>query len=366
MQDNRKEIFKYIGIFLVAFIVYSVFSDFKYLMQAIQTEYNKEEQTQQLDQYPTVYSYGEHLKEIYTNPMFGIYVYLCTKDSKYKSDVNLFNGIYYEKPTAKVKGNTVQNIFIFDKFPDVDKFKNITEYETLLNAIIGQKPVMGFHRCYVKYLENYANQAYTYDKENQKYIFYYGAGGNWEADSSSTKDFNVEQFDYTGQWGYKPKTNTQTSPQRTETATLENSPALQAQYKAEIEKTINIETAKAKKEIDNAYQEADNLYNNILATGGYTTENYDKLESYCGAIDTPEFWIYVKLIDITKKYVNIGETPSTDFTPTLAEFIEPTLNKYKISNLNKLKELSIYSSQKNKEIELRLNGMRKTIYGDNQ
>ena len=100
MHNNWKEVFKYIGIFLVAFIVYSVFSDFKYIMQAIQTEYDKEKQTQQLDTYPTVNIYAENFKEIFTEPMLGVYVYLCPENSENKTNVSAASGIGYEKPTA--------------------------------------------------------------------------------------------------------------------------------------------------------------------------------------------------------------------------------------------------------------------------
>lgn len=365
-KDEMKKLYIWTGVIIVFFLILC-----SCLPLISKLTENTEQKTQEinkidLNQYPTVYSYGEHLKEIYTNPLFGIYIYLCTTDSKYKSDVNLFNGIYYEKPTAKVKDNTVQNIFIFDKFPDIDKFKNITEYVTLLNAIIEQKPVMGFHRCYVKYLKNYANQAYTYDKENQKYIFYYGAGGNWQADSSSTQDFNVEQFDYTGQWGYKPKTNTQTSPQKTKTATLENSPALQAQYKAEIEKTINIETAKAKKEIDKIYQEADDLYNNIIMTNGYNMENLSTYQIYSHSCEGPVFDVYFKLMNITEKYTGKHKELQTGWYGALANYIEPIMKKYNVSNLNKLSELESYMAEKSNEIETRAKGLYKTMNGENQ
>lgn len=367
MENNQKKITTiliYSGIIfgLVWLVLFLSFNE-----QQAQNNIGGTDINQQLEEYPTVdYVYGANLKEIYSDPLNAIYVYVCPPNSEKKPDLMMAGGISIEKTYAKINNNAVQRIFIFDYLPDMQKFNNVQNTEDLINAIAQQKPIVGFNRIkQPRY--NYYNQSFVYDKQNKKFIFYEGTSyTDWTADSALSGDLIIITDKEAGFWDYKKKTDNQVKTQKANNQTLENSPALQAQYKAEIEKTINIETAKAKKEIDKAYQEADNLYNNILATESYTADNYDKLESYCRAIDTPEFWIYVKLIDITKKYTDIGETPSTDFTPTLAEFIEPTLNKYKISNLNKLKELSIYSSQKNEEIESRLNGLRKTIYGDNQ
>lgn len=164
---------------------------------------NTQRTARETPSYPMVYSHGENLREIFTNPIWGVYIYQCTKNSQNKANVNLFNGIYIDKPTAEVKNQTVQNIFIFDNFPNLETFKNITDYEILLNAIIEQHPVMGFHRCYIKLNRDYYNQAYTYNKETKQYVFYDGAYGNWKATSSSMTDFKVKQSEYLGTWQYK-------------------------------------------------------------------------------------------------------------------------------------------------------------------
>lgn len=331
-----------------------------------------ENKTVNLEQYPTIYSYGENLKEIYTNPIVGVYVYLCTKNSTNKSNVNLFNGIYYEKPTAKVNNNTVQNIFIFDTFPDLGKFKNISDYETLINIIIAQKPIMGFHRCFVKVLNEYYNQAFTYDKNTKQYIFYDGAHGIWTAQSSSNKEFMVQDSsEYTGgMWEYKEKSedkvpNIKQVTSQNNLSTLENSPQLQAQYKAEIEKTINIEAIKAKKEIDRIYNEADNIYRDILSLNVYNNETFDKYEVYSRLIEEPLFGVYIKLIEITKKYTNLKDIPATDFYGALANYIEPVMKNYHIANMSKLTELEKYMVTKSNEIETRLEGIRKAVYEKN-
>lgn len=325
-----------------------------------------------LSKYPTVYSYGENLKEIYSNPLLGIYIYLCNKDSVNKSNVNLLNGIYIEKPTAKVNGNTVQNIFIFDEFPHIEKLDNISDYKTLINTIIEQKPIMGFHRCYVKFIESYYNQAFTYEKDKDQYVFYDGAVGNWRAKSRSNKKFLVQDSsEFTGgMWEYKEKSDVKTSPINHNTSennktTIENSPQLQAQYKAEIEKAINNGVIKAKKEIDKTYKEADEFYTNMISQENYSYENYERYEGYSRILEGQVFGLYMDLINITEKYTKHHEGLATDWYGKLAEYIEPTMKKYHVSNLNKLTELESDMAHKSNEIDIRAQGIYKMVYGNN-
>lgn len=147
--------------------------------------------------------------------------------------------------------------------------------------------------------------------------------------------------------------------------TFENSPALQARYKAEVEKAINTETVKAKKEIDRVYNEADTFYTEILSSGAYTAENFDKLDMYENEIQTPNFNMYLKLINITAKHTGKREVLGTDYYGTLADYIVPIMQKYGVSNLDKLTETDIYMVNKANEIAKRAEGIRKIVYGVN-
>lgn len=368
MKKNNMYKFLLPIIFVVA--CWGLFSIYYTTIQAI--SHTSEENQIDLSQYFSVYSYGDNLKEIYTNPVFGIYIYLCPKNSENKKNVNLFNGIYIDKPTAKVNNNTVQNIFIFDKFPDTEKFENILDYRTLINTIIEQKPIMGFHRCYIKFHENYYNQAFTYEKDRNQYIFYDGAFGNWQAKSSSNKEFTVQDTsEYTGgMWDYKEKKENTSLPSNSDnmqnkSITFEDSPQLQAQYKAEIEKTINNGVIKAKKEIDKEYNEANNFYLSVIENDNYTEETFDKMESYTRGLVDSVFWLYVDLEKITEKYTNKKASLGTDCYWVIADYVEPIMKKYNVNNLNKLTILIEGLDEKYKELETRTEGIRKIIYGEN-
>lgn len=155
---------------------------------------------------------------------------------------------------------------------------------------------------------------------------------------------------------------TQTEPIKKVPQTLENSTQIQAQYRAEIEKTINIEVIKAKKEIDRDYEEANLLYTQIINNDDYTSENYDKYEAYTRALESPVFWLYVKLKDITEKYTGKKENLATDFYGTIANYIEPTMKKYGVSNLNKLTELEEHMAVRYNEIDTKAKGLWDMTY----
>ncbi len=169
------------------------------------------------------------------------------------------------------------------------------------------------------------------------------------------------QFNKTRQEQVKEEPNVNIAEPKEE-ITFDNSPELQAKYKAEIETLINNECAKCKKEIDVDYNNAIDLYSTIFNESDFSTENYTKFESYTRALETPVFWLYVKLIDTTKKYTDIGQTPATDFYPTLAEFIVPILKKYNISNLDKITELVNYMDVRYADIEEKCTTLRKIMY----
>lgn len=171
------------------------------------------------------------------------------------------------------------------------------------------------------------------------------------------------QFNKTQQEQVKDESNVKLAEPKEE-VTFENSSELQAQYKAEIEALINNECAKCKKEIDADYNNAINLYNTIFDESDFSTENYTQFESYTRAMESPVFWLYVKLIDTTKKYTDIGQTPATDFYPTLAEFIIPILKKYNISNLYKITELVNYMDVRYADIEEKCTTLRRIMYPD--
>lgn len=366
MENNQKKITTiliYSGLIfgLVWLVLFLSFNE-----QQAQNNIGGTDINQQLEKYPTVdYVYGANLKEIYSDPLNAIYVYVCPPNSGKKPDLMMAGGISIEKTYAKINNNAVQRIFIFDYLPDMQKFNNVQNTEDLINAIAQQKPIVGFNRIkQPRY--NYYNQSFVYDKQNKKFIFYEGTSyTDWTADSALSGDLIIITDKETGFWDYKKKTDNQVKTQKANNQTLENSPALQAQYKAEIEKTINIETAKAKKEIDKIYQEADDLYNNIIMTNGYNMENLSTYQIYSHSCEGPVFDVYFKLMNITEKYTGKHKELQTGWYGALANYIEPIMKKYNVSNLNKLSELESYMAEKSNEIETRAKGLYKTMNGEN-
>lgn len=150
-----------------------------------------------------------------------------------------------------------------------------------------------------------------------------------------------------------------------QTETLETSLKLQAQYKTEIEKAINNGVIKAKKEIEQNYKEADELYLHIIDDEDYTEENYTKYESYTRAVESPIFWLYLDLIKITEKYTKQHKDLATGYYGTLADYVEPIMKKYHVSNLNKLTEIEADMAHKSNEIDIRAQGIYKMIYDNN-
>lgn len=169
----------------------------------------------------------------------------------------------------------------------------------------------------------------------------------------------------------QPKTeaaieNKSVSPIKKQPETLQTSIQLQAQYKAEIEKAITNGVTKAKNKIDEQYKEADEFYTNMISQENYSSANYEKYESYGRAFESEVFWLYVDLINITEKYTKQHKDLATDYYGTLADYIEPIMKKYHVSNIHKLTELETDMAQKSNEIDIRAQGIYKMVYGTNQ
>ena len=147
--------------------------------------------------------------------------------------------------------------------------------------------------------------------------------------------------------------------------TFENSPALQARYREEIEKVINSETVKVKKEIDKVYNESDALYSQILSNNDFTIRSFEEYESYTMALEEPVFYMYVKLKNITEKHTGKHKELATGYYGALADYVEPIMRKYGVSNINKVAEVETYMANKSQEISTRAEGIRKIVYGVN-
>lgn len=113
------------------------------------------------------------------------------------------------------------------------------------------------------------------------------------------------------------------------------------QYKTEVESIINKEVPKAKQEVYKIYVEAQRNYIN---------RNIDELNDAGSAIGSPEFHLYLKIINLTNTYVYIqNDIPATDYEGELYDFLYPYFVDNKI-DLTKLNELINLCGIKQKEI----------------
>lgn len=160
----------------------------------------------------------------------------------------------------------------------------------------------------------------------------------------------------------KPATKPQPKPVP---VTFENSPALQARYREEIEKVIDTETVKVKKEIDKIYNESDALYSQILSNNDFTIRSFEEYESYTMALEEPVFYMYVKLKNITEKHTRKHKELATGYYGAIADYVEPIMRKYGVSNINKVTEVETYMANKSQEVSTRAEGIRKIVYGVN-
>lgn len=139
---------------------------------------------------------------------------------------------------------------------------------------------------------------------------------------------------------------------------------LSAQYKAEITKTIDKEYPKAIKQVDKIHNEAYQKYLKVLENPkdmdvymDFATNNYDS------AIDTPEFYLFKKLINITNKYIllNKDEIPPVDYSGALYDFMEPYFKDNNIDT-SKIDDLAKYSNQCYHEIEEYYDKSHRVVY----
>ena len=126
----------------------------------------------------------------------------------------------------------------------------------------------------------------------------------------------------------------------------------QAQYKAEIEKYIDVKTPVIKNNIDKSVQNAKNTYLKFINDRNKLNlkEKYlDEIESYRLNVEAEHSGLYIGLFDITSNYVNIKNIlPSTGDLVIIDVFFSPYMENNNISNRNKIHELFIYSAQKDK------------------
>ena len=124
---------------------------------------------------------------------------------------------------------------------------------------------------------------------------------------------------------------------------------LSKQYKAEVTQIIDTQYPVAVHETEQLRTEAHKMYLEVL-------KNKNLYMNYCASnfdmtIDTPEFEIASKIIDITNNYVSIrgDESLCTGYTGSLLDFLDPYFKDNKIDD-SKLKSLSALSNIRYKEI----------------
>ncbi len=130
---------------------------------------------------------------------------------------------------------------------------------------------------------------------------------------------------------------------------------VQKTYANEIETLISNEIGKSLEEVNVWYLKANTIYAQFLKDKNQMKRNYDfvtTLTLYEEDIASPEFDLYSKLIDITKKYDIFIEDkiPATGFAGTLYDFLIPYFKKNSV-NYTKLDELSDDIAIKAEKIE---------------
>ncbi len=127
----------------------------------------------------------------------------------------------------------------------------------------------------------------------------------------------------------------------------------QAEYKAEIEKAIDIEVPKAKEKINKEVQDLKRLYSKIVNNklNNQSQEYYDMVLTQEIVIPFVLAEVYSQIITITSKYKKVTQEFSTDNYAPLEDEIMPYLNSNNI-NITKINELKLYISDKNKQIQI--------------
>lgn len=125
------------------------------------------------------------------------------------------------------------------------------------------------------------------------------------------------------------------------------------QYKAEVESIINKEVPKAKQEVYDIFSQAQKAYKSKSI---YTLNDLDLI------LDSPEYGIHIKIIDVTNKYVNIkNDVPSTDSAGALYDFLYPYFKDNSV-DLTQLTELINLAGKTQKEIDQMTQTLSKILY----
>ena len=133
-------------------------------------------------------------------------------------------------------------------------------------------------------------------------------------------------------------------------------------YVQEVEQLINNDTIQVKKNVDKIYKSSMQIYNTFLKNKNQMKINNDyvnQLDNMIDEVSGANFYLYIKLIDTTDKYISVkNNVPTTDFAGSLHTYIYPYLKKNKIENIDKLDELFSYIAFISKEIE----NIKQSIY----
>ncbi len=118
---------------------------------------------------------------------------------------------------------------------------------------------------------------------------------------------------------------------------------LSKQYKVEIEQLIDERYPIINVQLKDIMNEALLMYNSVLKN----KENYNEFcfNNFDMNIDSPVFYLYKDLIEVTQKYVVINKTniPATDSSGDLYQFLRP----YFIDNKINIKKLVLISKKRN-------------------
>ena len=135
----------------------------------------------------------------------------------------------------------------------------------------------------------------------------------------------------------------------------------QAQYREEVETYIDKQVPILKREINNDVKKAKKTYKKYLYDKNglnLRSEYLDKLHTCWENADSAHTQIYIDLINITKKYVNIdNQIPATGFVQELDLFIMPYLENNNIKNINKIIDLYHLSSYVDEKIFYYINSI---------
>lgn len=229
--------------------------------------------------------------------------------------------------------------------------KNITpnddDYIKLLNIMSYESFIIPFNNLYSKIIETtnkYLDTPITDTKNTEHYIFCY------QDDNNIDKSWNNDLTLYLGAKleiinGYISDVEKNMCYK------------LPQQYKTDIENTIKVEVPKAYKNVDQLYTEALNIYKSALYNKKEHNSYKEQLSGYVDYIYNPEFDLYCKLIEVTRKYAYIPEYKTgTDWVGTLYAVLEPYIRDNKI-NMQQIDDLSEYCNKKQLEIEKMLSDL---------